>query len=111
MHCARQLSMHFQPWHVKCVTTTFQQEPMTIGLTLLEDDDPDLRRSYYNLFVSIALAVQEEVAKAPMENAVTAMLDSAKSNKTIKSRFGDDELEAEDSEQVPNENEERRNRS
>lgn len=43
---------------------------MNIGLTLLDDSDPDMRRSCYNLFASIASCVHEEMASAPMEKIV-----------------------------------------
>lgn len=56
---------------------------MNLGLTMLENgDDPDLRRSCYNLFASIASVVTVEMASV-LPQIVKALLDSVKSTEGI----------------------------
>lgn len=68
-------------------------DTMAIGLTLLNESDPDLRRSCYNLFAAISSVVHEELAQAPMESIVRAMILSVKSTEGVIPTFADDSLE------------------
>lgn len=81
-------------------------DTMTIGLTLLNENDPDLRRSCYNLFASIASVVHDDMAQAPMESIVKAMINSVKSTEGLIPAFSSDEDALEVVETEPqNENE------
>jgi importin-4 len=58
-------------------------DTMNLGLTLLEDkDDPDLKRSCYNLFASMASILNEQIGSA-MDKIVSSMIDSVKSTDSI----------------------------
>lgn len=58
-------------------------DTMNLGLTLMEDkDDPDLKRSCYNLFASMASIIKEDIGAALMK-IVPFMIDSIKSTDSI----------------------------
>lgn len=71
-------------------------DTMNLGLTLIEDkSDPDLKRSCYNLFASMALVLNEQIGSA-LEKIVTSMIDSVKSTDSIvvgSNGKGDEEIE------------------
>ena len=58
-------------------------DTMNLGLALLEDkDDPDLKRSCYNLFAAMAMILNEQIGSA-MDKIVSSMIDSVKSTDSI----------------------------
>ena len=58
-------------------------DTMNLGLALIEDkNDPDLKRSCYNLFASMALVLNEQIGSA-LEKIVSSMIDSVKSTDSI----------------------------
>ncbi|CRL01971.1 CLUMA_CG015064, isoform A [Clunio marinus] len=58
-------------------------DTMNLGLTLIEDgSDPDLKRSCYNLFASMASILNEQMGSA-LEKIVSSMIDSVKSTDSI----------------------------
>lgn len=65
-------------------------DTLQLGLTMLDGcDDPDLRRSCYNLFASMASSVKEDMAGSLMK-IVESMLESVKSTEGIVPTFKDD---------------------
>uniref|UniRef100_A0AAG5D5I9 Importin N-terminal domain-containing protein n=1 Tax=Anopheles atroparvus TaxID=41427 RepID=A0AAG5D5I9_ANOAO len=69
-------------------------DTLNLGLTMLDESaDPDLRRSCYNLFASMASSVGEDMAGS-LTKIVEVMLDSVRSTKgvvpTFKDGAGDD---------------------
>ncbi|XP_053677381.1 importin-4-like [Anopheles nili] len=69
-------------------------DTLNLGLTMLdESNDPDLRRSCYNLFASMASSVKEDMAGS-LNKIVEAMLESVRSSEgivpTFKDASGDD---------------------
>lgn len=66
-------------------------DTMAIGFTLLNDNDPDLRRSCFNLFASLASVFHEDMAQAPLENIVKAMIESVKSTAGIIPAFAEED--------------------
>ena len=76
-------------------------DTMNLGLALIEDkDDPELKRSCYNLFASMALVLNEQIGSA-LDKIVSSMIDSVKSTDSITlqggSKVKDDEDAIEDS--------------
>lgn len=66
-------------------------DTMNLGLTLIEDaDDPDLRRSCYNLFASMSEVIGIEIGSA-LPKIVEKMLTSVKSTEGILPEYKDDE--------------------
>lgn len=58
-------------------------DTMNLGLNLIEDkNDPDLKRSCYNLFAAMALVLNEQIGSA-LEKIVSSMIDSVKSTESI----------------------------
>ena len=58
-------------------------DTMNLGLTLMEDkDDPDLKRSCYNLFASMASILKEDIGTA-LQKIVPYMINSIKSTDSI----------------------------
>lgn len=58
-------------------------DTMNLGLALIEDkSDPDLKRSCYNLFSSMALVLNEQIGSA-LDKIVSSMIDSVKSTDSI----------------------------
>jgi importin-4 len=58
-------------------------DTMNLGLALIEDkEDPDLKRSCYNLFAAMASILNEEIGSA-MDKIVSSMIDSIKSTDSI----------------------------
>lgn len=58
-------------------------DTMNLGLNLIEDkNDPDLKRSCYNLFAAMASVLNEQIGSA-LEKIVTSMIDSVKSTESI----------------------------
>lgn len=58
-------------------------DTMNLGLALIEDkNDPDLKRSCYNLFASMASILNEQIGSA-LEKIVCSMIDSVKSTDSI----------------------------
>lgn len=58
-------------------------DTMNLGLALIEDkDDPELKRSCYNLFASMALVLNEQIGSA-LDKIVSSMIDSVKSTDSI----------------------------
>jgi hypothetical protein len=58
-------------------------DTMNLGLNLIEDkNDPDLKRSCYNLFAAMASILNEQIGSA-LEKIVTSMIDSVKSTESI----------------------------
>lgn len=58
-------------------------DTMNLGLTLIEDkNDPDLKRSCYNLFASMASILNEQIGSA-LDKIVSSMIDSVKSTESI----------------------------
>ncbi|XP_038117779.1 importin-4 [Culex quinquefasciatus] len=65
-------------------------DTLNLGLTMLDGcDDPDLRRSCYNLFASMASSVKEDMAGS-LTKIVESMLESVKSTEGIVPTFKDD---------------------
>lgn len=65
-------------------------DTLNLGLTMLDNcDDPDLRRSCYNLFASMASSVKEDMAGS-LTKIVESMLESVKSTEGIVPTFKDD---------------------
>lgn len=74
-------------------------DTMQLGLALIEDkNDPDLKRSCYNLFAAMALVLHEEIGSV-LERIVTSMIDSVKSTESIVLSNGKDSEEIEDSQE------------
>lgn len=74
-------------------------DTMNLGLALIEDkNDPDLKRSCYNLFSAMASILNEEIGSA-LERIVTSMIDSVKSTESILLSNGKDSEEIEDSQE------------
>lgn len=73
-------------------------DTMNLGLALIDDkSDPDLKRSCYNLFASMALVLNEQIGSA-LDKIVSSMIDSVKSTDSIVLGNGkDDEEVIEDS--------------
>lgn len=60
-------------------------DTLNMGLSLMEDiDDPDLKRSCYNLFASMASIIKEDIG-AVLQKIVPYMIDSIKSTESISS--------------------------
>lgn len=58
-------------------------DTMNLGLVLIEDkNDPDLKRSCYNLFASMASILNEQIGSA-LDKIVSSMIDSVKSTDSI----------------------------
>lgn len=58
-------------------------DTMNLGLNLIEDkNDPDLKRSCYNLFAAMASVLNEQIGSA-LEKIVSSMIDSVKSTESI----------------------------
>jgi hypothetical protein len=58
-------------------------DTMNLGLSLIEDkNDPDLKRSSYNLFAAMASILNEQIGSA-LERIVSSMIDSVKSTESI----------------------------
>lgn len=58
-------------------------DTMDLGLALIEDkNDPDLKRSCYNLFAAMASVLHEQIGSV-LERIVTSMIDSVKSTESI----------------------------
>ncbi|XP_055625825.1 importin-4-like [Toxorhynchites rutilus septentrionalis] len=65
-------------------------DTLNLGLTMLDGcDDPDLRRSCYNLFASMASSIKEDMAGS-LTKIVESMLESVKSTEGIVPTFKDD---------------------
>ncbi|XP_055534571.1 importin-4-like [Wyeomyia smithii] len=65
-------------------------DTLNLGLTMLDGcNDPDLRRSCYNLFASMASSVKEDMAGS-LTKIVESMLESVKSTEGIVPTFKDD---------------------
>ncbi|XP_065084506.1 importin-4-like [Ochlerotatus camptorhynchus] len=65
-------------------------DTLNLGLTMLDGcNDPDLRRSCYNLFASMASSVKEDMAGS-LSKIVESMLESVKSTEGIVPTFKDD---------------------
>ncbi|KAL7033982.1 hypothetical protein ACKWTF_007804 [Chironomus riparius] len=74
-------------------------DTMHLGLALIEDkNDPDLKRSCYNLFASMASVLHEEIGSA-LDRIVTSMIDSVKSTESIVLSNGKDSEDIEDSQE------------
>lgn len=66
-------------------------DTMNLGLTLIEDsDDPDLRRSCYNLFAAMSEVLKQDIASA-LPKIVDAMIVSVKSTEGVLADFKDEE--------------------
>lgn len=64
-------------------------DTLNLGLTMMDGcDDPDLRRSCYNLFASMASSVKEDMAGS-LNKIVESMLESVKSTEGIVPTFKD----------------------
>uniref|UniRef100_A0A182N9A5 Importin N-terminal domain-containing protein n=1 Tax=Anopheles dirus TaxID=7168 RepID=A0A182N9A5_9DIPT len=64
-------------------------DTLNLGLTMLdESNDPDLRRSCYNLFASMASSVKEDMAGS-LNKIVEAMLESVRSSEGVVPTFKD----------------------
>jgi importin-4 len=71
-------------------------DTMNLGLNLIEDkNDPDLKRSCYNLFAAMASILNEEIGSA-LEKIVTSMIDSVKSTESIVLTNGKDSEDIDD---------------
>lgn len=69
-------------------------DTMNLGLALIEDkNDPDLKRSCYNLFSSMALVLNEQIGSA-LDKIVSSMIESVKSTDSIVVGNGKDEDDA-----------------
>ncbi|XP_058830529.1 importin-4-like [Topomyia yanbarensis] len=65
-------------------------DTLNLGLTMLDGcTDPDLRRSCYNLFASMAASVKEDMAGS-LNKIVESMLESVKSTEGIVPTYNDD---------------------
>jgi hypothetical protein len=74
-------------------------DTMNLGLALIEDkNDPDLKRSCYNLFAAMASILNEQIGSA-LEKIVTSMIDSVKSTESIVLVNGKDSDDIEDSQE------------
>ncbi|XP_058459811.1 importin-4-like [Malaya genurostris] len=70
-------------------------DTLNLGLTMLDGcNDPDLRRSCYNLFASMAASVKEDMAGS-LNKIVESMLESVKSTEGIVPTYKDDEEDLE----------------
>ena len=68
-------------------------DTMNLGLTLMEDkDDPDLKRSCYNLFASMASIIKEDMGAA-LQKIVPFMIESIKSTESITSNGKQSDLD------------------
>ncbi|KAG5680978.1 hypothetical protein PVAND_010452 [Polypedilum vanderplanki] len=73
-------------------------DTMNLGLALIEDkNDPDLKRSCYNLFAAMASILNEQIGSA-LERIVTSMIDSVKSTESIVLSSGKDSDDIEEQE-------------
>lgn len=72
-------------------------DTMNLGLNLIEDkNDPDLKRSCYNLFAAMASILNEQIGSA-LEKIVTSMIDSVKSTESIVLSNGKDSEDLDES--------------
>lgn len=74
-------------------------DTMNLGLNLIEDkNDPDLKRSCYNLFAAMASILNEQIGSA-LEKIVTSMIDSVKSTESIVLSNGKDAEDLDESQE------------
>lgn len=74
-------------------------DTMNLGLNLIEDkNDPDLKRSCYNLFAAMASILNEQIGSA-LEKIVTSMIDSVKSTESIVLSNGKDNEDLDESQE------------
>lgn len=74
-------------------------DTMNLGLALIEDkNDPDLKRSCYNLFAAMASILNEQIGSA-LERIVTSMIDSVKSTESIVMSNGKESDDIEDNQE------------